>query len=337
MTTGKRQDRVVYVGCTEAGFDLLRYVHEELTVVDEVLTLTPEQGRANSVAGYFDYRSYATREGIEVTTPQTYSMNNEEDIGHFREQGGDVMIVHGWQRLIPGEILDCFTHGALGLHGSAFGLPKGRGRSPMNWSLIEGLDRFLLSLLHLDEGADSGGVIETKKYDINIHDDIRTLYYKLVLATQEMLDDVLLDGLENGFDTETQDGEPTYYPKRGPEDGAIDWRDPTRVTYNLIRAVAAPYPGAFTEYDGEKVYIWDAQPFSPDFVFGSEPGTINKVFTPTDDFVVETSDGTLLVTDWEADDWEPERGMTFTSLENDSIDSPNRVDRYSHKDSLTGS
>ena len=332
--TENRNSRVVYAGCTEAGFDLMRYVHEELVPVDELVTLTPEQGEQYGVAGYHDCSNYCKAEGIELYTPEKYSMTSS-DIGHYEESPGDVMIVHGWQRLIPGEVLASFEHGALGLHGSAFGLPKGRGRSPMNWSLIEDLDRFLLSVLHLDKGADSGGLVTTTKFDITDRDTIRTMYYKLIMAAEEMFDDILLDGIADGFDVEPQRGEPTFYPKRRPEDGAINWEDPTKVIDRLVRAVAEPYPGAFTEYNGHRVYFWEAQPFSADFVFDKPPGTIVQVFTPDQDFVVQTSDGTLLVTGWEANNWEPEVEMTFESLENASIESPNRVDRYTKKDSLS--
>jgi methionyl-tRNA formyltransferase len=328
--------RVVYAGCTEAGFDLLRYIHEELIAVDELLTLTPEQGQKYGVAGYFDYSQYCERNRIDVYTPEEYSMT-DADIEHYRKNPGDVMIVHGWQRLIPGNVLANFERGAVGLHGSAFGLPAGRGRSPMNWSLIEDLDRFLLSALHLDEGADSGGLIATKKFDITDRDTIRTMYYKLVVATQELFDDILVEGIEDGFDVMPQSGKPTFYPKRYPKDGAINWADPTKVIDRLVRAVAEPYPGAFTEYDGERICFWEAQPFSTDFMFDEPPGTIVQVFTPDQDFVVQTCDGTLLVTDWGADVWRPEVGMTFESLENESIGSPNRVDRYERKDELSDS
>jgi methionyl-tRNA formyltransferase len=332
---GHDSHRLVYAGCTEPGLDLLRYINEKIIQVDEILTLTPEQGEEYNVAGYYSYRGYAEENDIRIRTPDTYEMRNETDIAYFKDNPGDLLVVHGWQRLIPGQILGQFEHGALGLHGSAFGLPKGRGRSPMNWSLIEGLNRFILSVMHLDEGVDSGGVVATKKFDINEFDTIRTMYYKLVVAAQKMFDEVLVEGLTNGFTVIPQSGEPTYYPKRTPDDGAINWEDPTRVIYNLVRAVAHPYPGAFTEYEDEIVYFWDVQPFSTDFLFDVEPGTIVQVYTPDDEFVIKTSDGSLLVTDWEAETWEPEEGMTFTSLSNDSIDSPNRIDRPENEDKLS--
>lgn len=332
----ERKPRIVYAGCTEAGFDLMQYIHEELIPIDEILTLTPGQGDQYNVASYFDCSDYCAEQGIDVYTPDKYSLSTN-DIEYYKENPGDVMIVHGWQRLIPGEILSSFRHGALGLHGSAFGLPAGRGRSPMNWSLIEDLDRFLLSVLHLDEGADSGGLIATKKFDITDRDTIKTMYYKLIVAAQKMFDKILISGLEGGFDVTPQEGEPTFYPKRRPEDGAINWEDPTKVIDRLIRAVTKPYPGAFSEYEGERVLFWEAQPFSSDFVFDEPPGTIVQVFTPERDFVVQTCDGSLLVTDWESDNWSPEVGMTFESLENESIGSPNRVDRHDKENLLSDS
>lgn len=330
-----RDARVVFASCTDAGYDLFRYVHEELVAVEQLVSLTPEQGERYGVGSYYDHSEYATDHDVPVYYPETYGMD-DRDVDHFVDLDADLLLVHGWQRLIPGPVLETFTRGALGLHGSAFGLPKGRGRSPMNWSLIEGLDRFLLSVMHLDEGADSGDVVATRKFDINRHDTIQSLYHKLVMVSQQLFDETLEDVLAGTVEFDPQTAEPTYYPKRNPEDGAIHWEDPTETIYNLVRAVARPYPGAFTEHEGTRITVWDAQPFSADLLLEDPPGTVVQVFEPSEQFVVKTSDGTLLVTDWKADGWEPERGMALESLPNDSIDSPNRVDRREHEHSLSG-
>lgn len=330
-----REPTVAFASCTDAGFDLFRYVHEELVDVAELVSLTPTQGERNNVCSYYDHAEYAADNDIDVYYPETYGMT-DGDVDHFVDLDADLLLVHGWQRLIPGDVLETFTRGALGLHGSAFGLPKGRGRSPMNWSLIEDLDRFLLSVMHLDEGADSGDVVATRKFDINRHDTIQSLYHKLVMTGQQLFDEILFDVLDGTAEVDPQRAEPTYYPKRSPEDGAIHWADPTDTIYNLVRAVARPYPGAFTEHDGTRITIWEAQPFSADLLLDERPGTIVQVFRASEQFVVKTSDGTLLVTDWEAEGWSPERGMVLESLPNESIDSPNRVDRPDHEDSLTG-
>jgi len=89
-------------------------------------------------------------------------------------------------------------------------------------------------------------------------------------------------------------------------------------------------------FDGEQIDVWEAIPFSDDFLFDAPPGTVVQVFETTGDFVVKTADGTLLVQEWDARSWMPERGQRLDSLQNDSIGSPVRVDSADHEDSLSG-
>lgn len=329
-TTLSNRD-VVFVGDTETTAEVLRRLLREEVPITEVVTLDPDRAERYSVASYEDPTPVAAAHDVPVYYPEAFDMDTEADRRHFAELDADLMLVPGWQRLIPSTVLETFDRGALGAHGSAFGLPKGRGRSPLNWSLVEDLDRFLLSVIRLAAGADSGDVAATRKFDVTDQDTIRTLYYKVTMALEEMYLDVVGPVLAGEFEFETQTGEPTYYPKRTPDDGAINWRDTTRDIYNLVRAVARPYPGAFTEYEGERVLVWSAQPFSDDLVRDVPPGRVVKTFEATGDFVVSTPDGSLLVTDWEAEDWSPRAGMEFTSLGDHD-----RVDRDEHRKNLSG-
>jgi methionyl-tRNA formyltransferase len=322
---------VVYASCTETGYEVLRRLLAEGVPVTEVVSVEPDRADRHEVSGYYSFEDVAVEHDIPVYYPEAYSMDTETDFDHFATLDADLLIVNGWQRLVPGEILETFDH-ALGNHGSAFGLPAGRGRSPLNWSLIEDLDRFLLSLITLDVGADSGQVVATRKFSVHEHDDIRTLYYKVAMTVQEMLLETMGPLLRGDLNPDAQSGDPTYYPKRDPEDGAINWRDSTSDVYNLVRAVTKPYPGAFTECGGERVMVWEARPFCDDVARDADPGRVVQTFDVTDDFVVATGDGTLLVTEWEADEWTPERGVRLASLgEHD------RVDRYEHRHNLTSS
>jgi methionyl-tRNA formyltransferase len=51
----------------------------------------------------------------------------------------------------------------------------------------------------------------------------------------------------------------TLFPRRRPEDGGINWNQSAREIVNLVRAVAAPYPGAFTTIEGAKLMLWKAE------------------------------------------------------------------------------
>ncbi|XVH33587.1 methionyl-tRNA formyltransferase (plasmid) [Haloferacaceae archaeon DSL9] len=319
---------VVYASCTIPGYEVLQTLLDNEIPVSHIVSITPEMAETHDVVKYRSFESIADEHDIPIYYPSSYSMGSE-DAEFFEELSADLMIVNGWQRLIPGDVLETFTYGALGNHGSAFGLPKGRGRSPLNWSLIEDLDRFLLSVIRLDPGVDSGAVAATRKFDINEFDTIQTLYYKVTLSMQEMLLDIVEPILRGEHQFRTQDGDPTYYPKRNPEDGELHWEEPMGAVYNLVRAVTRPYPGAFTRHDGERVEIWDVKPFSTDFGVDAQPGEIIRVFE-TGDFAVSTPDGSVIVTEWVADSWTPKAGMVF-----ESTGRPDRVDSYDQKHHLT--
>ncbi|MFC6836141.1 methionyl-tRNA formyltransferase [Halomarina ordinaria] len=322
---------VVYVGNTETTATVLRSLLERDVPIAEVVTLDPERAERFDVSSYEDPTPVAAAHDIPVYYPEAFGMDTAADRTHFGELAPDLVLVPGWQRLLPAEVLASAEHGALGAHGSAFGLPRGRGRSPLNWSLVEGLDRFVLSVFRLDDGPDSGAVVASRTFDVIDHDTIRTLYYKVAMSLRELYLDALGPVLRGEAEYEEQTGEATYYPKRTPDDGAIHWGDTTRDVHNLVRAVGRPYPGAFTEQDGRRVDVWRAQPFSSLFAVDDPPGRIVQTFEATGDFVVSTVDGSLLVTDWEADGWVPEEGATF-----DSPGDHRRVDRPEHRHNLTG-
>lgn len=321
---------IVYTSVSTPGHHVLETLLEEGVPISQLVSITPEMGRKAGVAKYTDFAPIADEHDIPIYYPDVYSMD-DSDVEFFEALEADLMIVNGWNRIIPGEILETFSQGVLGNHGSAFGLPKGRGRSPLNWSLIEELDRFLLSIIRLDANVDAGGVAATRKFDITRFDTIQSLYYKVTLAIEEMLLDVLAPVLRGEHEFKTQSGEPTYYPKRTPDDGEIHWSEPMDDIYNLVRAVTRPYPGAFTFHDGERINIWSVRPFSTDFGFDADAGEILAAFD-TGEFVVSTPDGSVLVTDWEAESWQPKGGMVF-----DSTGEHDRVDGIEQKQHLTTS
>ena len=71
----------------------------------------------------------------------------------------DLLCALGWGRLVPEAVLQMLGKFACGMHGSAFGLPRGRGRSPMNWSIITGHNRFITSLFRYTPGMDDGDIL----------------------------------------------------------------------------------------------------------------------------------------------------------------------------------
>ena len=291
--------KIVICGCHEYGYKIAENLLSSGVTISHFVSLTPEQSKQFQVSGYHSFESLSTKYKIPIYYPNTYSLNDPKDLDFFKKNSFDLLIVAGWQRLIPNEILETLSLFGLGLHGSSELLPKGRGRSPVNWSLIENKSQFILHLFILKPNADDGDVIEYEKFQITNWDDCRTLYYKISISATNMLQKTIPLIFSNSLVRHKQTGEASYYPKRTPEDGKINWNLSSSDIYNLIRAVTKPYPGAFTFSDSKKILIWKSKPFDDLLKFENfSVGQVIDKFS-NGDFIVKCGIGTLLITDYE--------------------------------------
>lgn len=293
-----RLKKIVLVGCTEYGYNLYKPLLETKQItISYIVTLNLKQSIDHNVSGYKDFTLLGKQYGIPVFYPESYGLNSTHDIEFFQKNTFDLMLMGGWQRLIPNLILELLMYGGFGLHGSSEFLPKGRGRSPVNWSIIEGKKRFLIHLFLLNSGVDSGDIIDIEDFDINDFDTCKTIYYKISILSRKMI----LNNIDKIFNNEIkvikQLGEPTYYKKRTPEDGQIDWTKMSLYDiHNFIRALTEPYPGAFTYYKKSKIILWQAQIFDTRITYyGVKEGEVVEVFD-SGDFVVNCNGGLLLIT-----------------------------------------
>lgn len=272
--------------------------------VRHLITIRPEQGEKHQVADYYDLKDYALAKGIEVFQPKTYSLKNAADQTHINSLELDIAFVVGWQRLIPGAILAGMRIGAFGMHGSSMNLPLGRGRSPMNWSIIEGRQAFYTNLFRYDPGVDSGDVVDTFKFQITARDTAETMHFKNTSAMKYLIERNVDRLVRNDFEVYPQDSsiEPTYYPKRTPTDSLLDWTADVYSIDRFIRAVTAPFNGAYTFVEHQRLIIWEAQVFDlNDFGYDRlEPGTIAAVFG-NGKFLVKCFGGLLLVHRYSSD------------------------------------
>ena len=286
---------ICMVGCFENGIEIIDYLRERNIFISNVVTIGPELASKHQVSGYVDYRNYCAANNIEIYSAKQYNLKASEDKEYFRASRFDLLVIGGWNRLIPKEVLDEIQFGGIGVHGSPELLPVGRGRSPMNWALIEGKTRFIMHLFRLEPGVDDGEIIDVRQFEINPFDTIKTLYLKYSIVVKRMLGDCIPRILNNAIDMKPQVGIPEYYPKRTPEDGLINWdKMDVREVYNFIRAQTKPYPGAYGFIDGTKVVIWKAMPFDQTILYSdAKYGQIVEVFS--DCFLVNCRGGLLLV------------------------------------------
>lgn len=286
-------------GCHEAGLPIIQGLLDVGIKFDYFVILSPEQGKKYQVAGYFDFSNLANSHKIPIYYPKTYNLEDASDQKFFTDNQFDLLIQGGWQRLFPDTILQTLKCGAIGVHGSPDFLPKGRGRSPLNWSLIENRKRFILQLFLMKSGVDDGDIFDYESFDINEFDTIRTLYYKVGIVSRNMLLRSLPLLLAGKVVFIPQKGEPSYYSKRSPSDGQIDWETmDVWDIYNAIRAQTRPYPGAFGKINENIYTIWQAQVFDTQIKYPGEPyGSIVESFDNC--LVINCRGGLLLATDYE--------------------------------------
>ena len=231
----------------------------------------------------------ARAHGIPVHTPEQL---DAAALTAVRRCGPDVIYAAYYRSLIPPAMLALAPLGAYNLHGSM--LPKYRGRAPVNWMLVNGETEGGVTLHHMVARADAGDIVAQRAVAIDDHDTAVTLYRKLVPLWATLINEYHPLIVAGRAPRRAQDlSRGSYYGRRGPEDGRIDWQWPARRIFNLVRAVTHPYPGAFGRVAGRKLFIW-ATRVAAEADGGAQPGTM--LGRRSDGAIaVATGDGPILI------------------------------------------
>jgi methionyl-tRNA formyltransferase len=163
-----------------------------------------------------------------------------------------------FRQMLKPALLEAPRRGALNLHPSL--LPKFRGRAPINWALVEGETETGVTLHYMVEKADRGDIVAQRRIAIAADDTALTLHRKATAASRLLMREIYPSLAAGRAPRVAQDSSlASYYGRRTPADGEIDWNRPAKRIYDLVRAVTHPYPGAFTWHQGRRLFIWWAR------------------------------------------------------------------------------
>jgi len=217
----------------------------------------------------------------------------------------DIIFAVGLSQLIPDDILQVSSLANIGFHPTA--LPKGRGRAAMAWMILDnapGAATFFL----LNNGVDSGPILEQEIFSIDDTDDVSSIEHKILMAQSIALDRLLPRIVLADISAVQQDeAQATWYGRRAPEDGCIDWHAGAEDILRLVRASAPPHPGAFTFHEDHRIQILSARLCSR-----PEKGVVGRILQVAEDsaFVVQTGSGLIQVEQWQTDmSWQPRVGQ----------------------------
>ncbi|MGA9721521.1 MAG: formyltransferase [Candidatus Binatus sp.] len=229
----------------------------------------------------------AARHGVPVHTEGVEAVAAK--IGAMKPS---IIYSFSYRHLIPESVLELAALGAFNLHPSL--LPAYRGRAPVNWMLVNGEREAGVTLHHMVARADAGDIVGNRAVAIDDSDTALTLYRKLVPLGVELIDELhpkIVAGTAPRRMMDISKG--SYFGRRRPEDGRIDWRWPARRIFNLVRAVTHPYPGAFCFVSGKKLLVWEAKIGAENGTDG-EPGRVLRE-TPDGALEIAAGDGSVIV------------------------------------------
>ena len=201
----------------------------------------------------------ASQEIIDFSTKNQipfYAGNPRKNIGyHFiKNISVDVIASINYLFLIEKDIINHSKFLTFNIHGSL--LPKYRGRTPHVWAIINGETEAGITAHVIDESCDTGKIIHQIMVPITSNDTGATMLERYAREYYPLVEKVL-----NAIESNTltlivqNEEEATYFGKRTPDDGEIDWNRNAVDLRNWIRAQANPYPGAFTYYGNQKIII----------------------------------------------------------------------------------
>lgn len=285
--------RVGLIGSTGSSFQTLVKLNEYGFDIAGVWGYEPPSTK--NVSGYVYLGDFCHKNGIKYY-PFVH-VNDESTKKTILSSGIDLLFVVGLSQLVDKDIIASAPLGCVGFHPTK--LPRGRGRAPMAWLVLRekvGAATFF----NIQEGADSGQIYVQEVFDVDTNDDATSIGQKLHLCIDKALDKWLpqvKNGVVGGY---TQDErQATYYARRAPLDGCIDWYRGSREIDKLIKASTRPHPGAFTFYGNYKVVIWKSVLWDEGF----PEGVVGRVVDMKDNNpVVQTGDGWLEIKDYEMQD-----------------------------------
>ncbi|MBI3248001.1 MAG: methionyl-tRNA formyltransferase [Deltaproteobacteria bacterium] len=207
--------------------------------------------------GKFDpVKQRALQMGIPVHQHKT--LKTPEVLEQFTALQADLAILAFVTQIVPPPVFTAPRFGSICFHPSL--LPKYRGRSAINWALINGEKTTGISLFWVDQGIDTGPLLLTKEVEVDPDETTGTIYFNKLfpVGIEAIAEAVELIKAGNPPRIVQDESLANYDPPCGDEHARIEWTKPAQTVYNLIRG-CDPQPGAHATWQGKMVRFYDCR------------------------------------------------------------------------------
>lgn len=242
--------RVVFMGTPEFAVPCLAALIEEHDVLAVFTQPDKPKGR-KQVLTPPPVKEKALENQIAVYQPNT--LKNGEAFKILSELNPDVIVVVAYGKILPNNILELPKYGCINVHASL--LPRFRGAAPIQWSIILGEKETGVTTMQMDDGIDTGDMLQSASLAIDenetadeLHDRLSALGAKLIIET--------LEAVENGtaIRTKQDDSLSNYAPMLSKDISPLDFTEVAQGVHNKVRGLNS-WPSATAIMDGKRIKI----------------------------------------------------------------------------------
>ena len=281
--------RIVFMGTPDFAVgtleELIKAGHEIIGIVTQP---DKPKGRGKTLMPT-PVKEVALKHQIPVYQPK--KVREKEFTEALRNLSPDVIVVAAFGQIITKEILEIPRFGCINVHASL--LPAYRGAAPIQWAVINGEKESGVTIMQMDEGLDTGDMIDKVVVPLAQDETGGSLFDKLSQAGARLCVKVLKDLEEGKAVREKQPEESTtpYASMISKKMGEINWSQPAGSIEQLIRGLD-PWPSAYTKLQGKTLKLWKARVVEEKQEKG-RPGEVVQVEKAA--FFVQTGEGILKI------------------------------------------
>jgi Methionyl-tRNA formyltransferase len=270
--------KIVFIGCVRSSEIFLKSLVENKFEISGVITKKSSKFNAD----FCDVTPYCKAKNIEVF--YTENINNDETVCYLKNKNPDTIYCLGWSQILDKVILNIPRYGVIGFHPSK--LPYNRGRHPIIWALVLGLNETASTFFWINEGIDTGAIVSQECINIYYEDDANTLYNRITDVASKQIIEISKKIENNTLFGQIQDPvDGNSWRKRSVNDGKIDWRMSSGAIYNLVRGLTKPYVGSHFVFNGKDIKVWKVEEILDQSYENIEPGKVIKYNSGTDFYV----------------------------------------------------
>ena len=256
--------KLVFMGTPNFSVPALKALAQSNHQICAVYSQPPRPAGRGKKLRLSDVHKEALDLGLTVHNPTSFKSDKDRTI--FRKLKADIAIVVAYGLILPNQILSAPKFGCLNIHASL--LPRWRGAAPIQRAIMEGDDETGVCIMKMEEGLDTGPILSSRKIQIKENDNAKILSERLSLVGSKLIVEVL-DALSEFKAYSQSAAGVTYARKIEKSETKIDWSLPAKTINRKIRALS-PFPGAWTEINGERIKLLASKVINKE----NEPGMV---------------------------------------------------------------